>query len=863
MTDFIKNKLIGIVKNHIKNNGIVIWYDPEQNYGNLVNGSDFDDIPLFKHEGSYYDLRFKIEEYFNKDEKPSLIIYVGNKRDNKNNPLIEFEVVATILSSDPHDVEYEENTSLSLIVEKILTGKASNENIKKIRDEIDIGNIDLEEAEKEIENIFSSDFNILYTIFNSKDNYLILLSFLCDEKFDHDINVKDAADELIELIDKLFGLIFNKIADLKDLRKKLAENLIISDFLLSIKREELNVKFSGIDLEKEETLLKNIQRFASTWRGNFEFGEKYKEFANTVEDKFLIRSLQFKLDEILKCETFNFIDHLIISELFKADIREIDFDFKVITDRKKTYWSKVNPQNFLVYELLESGNVLIDKINESLEILNKPALDFKDYIKYYTGENDYNGWYLIDRYYRILNGKYLDYEFEQKYEDDVELFFNKCKNLYKEYIEKQIDGFSSKFAVNDYLNNKKFLNQNKIFFSKILPALKDNKKIAYYLIDAFRFEMGREFYEMMVNYEKRKISFALAGLPTITPIGMLELILSADEKISLQEDNKKLNLIVNGNIVNDRSQRLSYLEKKIKEKFCVVKLDEIIKPKKSIKEKLKECNLVLITSQEIDKVGEGSSEIITKEIMESIFDYIKKSMNYLSSLGFEEFVISADHGYLFGDIIGKDSKIDTPNGNTVVLHKRVWVGMGGNNPANTKRIKAADLGYESELDFVFPLGFTEFKTPGEENNYIHGGISLQEIIIPVIEYYIPKAVSKSAGLNYKYNIIFPKEAITNRIFTVQVSYNGVRLFDEESGEESKKVKVIVKSDSEIIGQAEAAGFGFNDSSKEVGLKKDEDNTVTIILHEEIKDGFADIIVLDPETDIELEKISKIPIKIMI
>ena len=863
MTDFIKNKLIEIIKNHINNNSIVVWYDPEQNYVSLAKGSDFDDIPFFKYEGSYYDLRFEIEGYFNKDEKPSLIIYVGNKRDNKNHPLIEFEVVGTILSSDSHDVEYEENTSLSLIVEKILTGKASIENIKKIRDEIELGNVDLEEVEKEINDIFSSDFNILYTIFNSKDNYLILLSFLCDEKFDHDINVKDAADELMELINKLFGLILNKVTDLKDLRKKLAENLIISDFLLSIKREELNKKFSGIDLEKEETLLKNIQRFVSSWRDNFGFGEKYKEFASAVEDKFLVRNFQFELDEILKCETFNFIEHLIISELFKADIRKIDFVLKVITDRKKTYWPRANPQNFLVYELLENGYVLIDKINESLKILNKPELDFNDYIKYYTGENDYNGWYLIDRYYRILNGKYLDFEFEQKYEDDVELFFTKCKNLYKEYIEKQIDGFSSKFVVNEYLNNKKFLNQNKIFSNKIEPALKANKKIAYYLVDAFRFEMGKEFYEMMVNYEKRKINFALAGLPTITSVGMLGLILSADEKISLQEDNKKLNLIVNGNTVNDRSQRLSYLEKKIKEKFCVVKLDEIIKPKKSIKEKLKECNLVLITSQEIDKVGEGSSEIITKEIMERIFDYIKKSMNYLSSLGFEEFVISADHGYLFGDIIGKDSKIDTPNGNTVALYKRVWVGMGGNNPANTKRIKAAELGYESELDFVFPLGFTEFKTPGEENNYIHGGISLQEIIIPVIEYYIPKAAAKSAGLGYKYSINFPKDAITNRIFTVQVSYSNVRLFDEETGEESKKVKVIVKSNSEIIGQAEAAGFGFNDSTKEVGLKKDEENIVTIILDKEVKEGFADIIVLDPETDIELEKISGIPIKIMI
>lgn len=863
MTDYIKNKLLEIIKDHVKKNGIVIWYDPEKVYADLIKQSDFGNIPFFKYEGSYYDLRFKIEEYFCKDEKPELVIYVGNKRDNKNYPLIELEVVGTILSSDSHDVEYDENTSLSLIVEKILTCKVSAENIKKIREEIELGNINLEEAEKEIEDIFSSDFNVLYTIFGIKDNYLILISFLCDEKFDNDINTKHAINELEVLIDKLFGITLNKVSNLKDLRNKLAEYIIISDFLISINKEELNEKFSGINLKKEETILKNIQRLVFSWRNNLEFEESYKVFADEIEVKFHIDKLQLELDEILKCETFNFIEHIIISELFNLGTRKIDTIFEIINIRKKTYWPRINPQLFLIYELIESGYILIDKINESLKILNNPDLDFNDYIKYYTGENDYNGWYLIDRYYRILNGKYLDFEFEHKYEDEVEPFYERCKNNYKKYIEKQIEKFSSKFNVGEYLNNKKFLNQNKIFSAKIEPSLISNKKIAYYLVDAFRFEMGKEFYETMTNYEKHKMNFALAGLPTITSIGMLELILGSNGEISLYEENNKLNISVDGNIVNDRAQRIAYLEKKVKDEFYVVKLDETIKPKKSIREKLKKYDLVIVTSQEIDKISEDTGEILAKEIMDKIFDYIKKSINYLNSLGFEEFIISADHGYLYGDVVGKDSKIEIPNGNTVALHKRVWIGMGGNNPISTKRIRASDLGYDSNLDFVFPLGYTVFKTAGQENNYIHGGISLQEIIIPVIEYYIPQAVSKSSSLEYRYNIIFPKEAITNRIFTVKVSYSDERLFIEEVRDESKKVRVLVKSENKIIGQAEAAGFGFNDSTKEIGLKKDEDNIITIILDEKINEGFADIVVVDTETDIELTKISGIPIKIMI
>ena len=54
----------------------------------------------------------------------------------------------------------------------------------------------------------------------------------------------------------------------------------------------------------------------------------------------------------------------------------------------------------------------------------------------------------------------------------------------------------------------------------------------------------------------------------------------------------------------------------------------------------------------------------------------------------------------------------SPGGDTVGLHRRCWIGRGGATPPGTIRVSAAELGYDSDLDFVFPKGLGVFKSGG-------------------------------------------------------------------------------------------------------------------------------------------------------
>ena len=115
-----------------------------------------------------------------------------------------------------------------------------------------------------------------------------------------------------------------------------------------------------------------------------------------------------------------------------------------------------------------------------------------------------------------------------------------------------------------------------------------------------------------------------------------------------------------------------------------VRLDELLpNPKKALRDSIKSADLMLVTSQEIDELCEGDNVHLARRIMDDMLLELRRVFRILRDQGVKTIICTADHGYLFGEEVGVDMKIDPPGGNTVDLHRRVWVGQGG----------AADLAY--------------------------------------------------------------------------------------------------------------------------------------------------------------------------
>ena len=146
---------------------------------------------------------------------------------------------------------------------------------------------------------------------------------------------------------------------------------------------------------------------------------------------------------------------------------------------------------------------------------------------------------------------------------------------------------------------------------------------------------------------------------------------------------------------------------------------------------IQSAELVLVTSQEIDEFGESDTKLARLQ-MDSMLTYLRRGARILSDLGVKTIILAADHGHLFADEIGDDMKIDAPGGQTEDLHRRVWVGIGGTAEPSYLRTPLAALGTDSDLDLATPWTFACFRSKGGARAYFHGGLSPQELIVPVV-----------------------------------------------------------------------------------------------------------------------------------
>ena len=171
---------------------------------------------------------------------------------------------------------------------------------------------------------------------------------------------------------------------------------------------------------------------------------------------------------------------------------------------------------------------------------------------------------------------------------------------------------------------------------------------------------------------------------------------------------------------------------------------------------------------------------------------------------------------------------------------------------------AAKLGYDSDLDFVFPPGIGVFKTGGDLA-YYHGGLSLQELVIPVLTLRL-KLRESSRPKSGPLSVSKVPEAITNRIFPVGLELGRASLNLFEGAMQVRPV--LVASGRQVGAAGMAFGAELDNATGCVKLFQGKPATVALMLTEEV--DAVRLIVLDPVTDAELYRSpADIPVRLAI
>lgn len=851
MRNPIKTYLQDLISAQLDEKRIVLWYDEKGFFEKYIE-DDFVDSEIIKFNGSYFELRDLLKDKVENPEESKILVYLITARDKKNLPLNEIESIGFIFVGEGSK---EKNLNPTVVIREALSGGYPKEIIEELVIKVENQTYDLKEIESIIGKVKPQTSTAIPLIFNTEDPHKIIFSFLSSTEFDKKIEEKEILEELTNLVLVVYpGIKLGPAKNISALREKLFEYILISELVQGIDKGEIK-KFEKVNYTSDSNELKSISSVLDEIRSKTGLENIYDEMASKVQKKYKLENLKTDFARIQNGFTFRFIEDQIIG-FYVEHFPDKRSDWnKVNKGRQNSIWKRIDPGLNLVYDLLNDMYQLNESISGTQKEIDTTKQDLSQLIKNYAEK-----WSLVDNSYRKIEQKYYDFETSPVYDERFEKIINILRKKYFELLNQE-----SKILKDNILDLRKVkVSSQKEIYSNFVKPLLDNEsnKVAYILVDALRYEMSQDLTDILPRTSEIEINTAVSSIPTITKVGMLNLLVEKEKTILLEQGRGCIDLKVEGQTLNQRKDRISYFSKNGKEVF-VTKIEDLIKPKKSTRDKISSSNFILVTSQEIDQLGEMGNDILLKQFAPDLIKNLARACANLIKNGVTEIIVSSDHGFLLSPEIGKDLKIDIPTGDKAELHERVWIGKGGNDHPSTFRIKAREFGYDSELDFVFPVGPAVFNTPGQDKYYLHSGISLQELIIPVIKIKSNDQQKSITPVQEDFSIKLPKEQITNRIFMIDVLFASSRLDFVAEEEMRSKVKLVIHSQDKEIGNVVAAKGGFNESNRSLELKNNESNIVTIMLTDvEGVDRF-DITLYDYESDVILTTKKDIPLKITI
>ncbi len=421
---------------------------------------------------------------------------------------------------------------------------------------------------------------------------------------------------------------------------------------------------------------------------------------------------------------------------------------------------------------------------------------------------------------------------------------------YEERLAGMAEGFS-KALREDHWSVPGVLHQTQVYSEAVQPG---GSRTAFFLVDAMRFEMGVELSRLLAGAQDLTVKPATAALPTITPVGMAALLPGASGSYSVIAHKDELASRIEGIALVSSTDRMKFCKSKVPDmvEMTMGKLLETSAGR--LTKALGNASLVVVRSQEIDKLGEGGDDWMARQVMDTVVPNIARAVRKLAGCGIGRFVITADHGFQFSLRKGEDMRMDPPGGATVEIHRRCWAGHGGVTPPGTVRVTGAELGYDTDLDFVFPTRLAVFKCSGGLR-YHHGGLSLQELVVPVVSLRLTAGNDKKVP-HAMVKILNCPKVITNRAFIISIACDL-----HISNQDSINLRVVLISGGEQVGMTGMADKAALDRSTGcITLKPGEKVSIGLMLNTEGCQTLR-VVVQDPMTDAVLAQSDELPVKL--
>ncbi len=485
--------------------------------------------------------------------------------------------------------------------------------------------------------------------------------------------------------------------------------------------------------------------FVSEWLRD-EDSNWFYEIAKTAEDELKLpqRFMKLEVSDLVDTEVFPCLDEVILIKLMK-EISDHIIDVDVIKRTVEKRRTCVNYEQFRDYYegILQVANMQAFYKEHATGFHSAEA---KKVWKEYTSE-----YYRMDTYYRLFHKSYG--ESLKTYNSDLHDLFRsvmeRVEGLYKNWFLGQLGGNWSSVCAEELAKYGRILEvpQQADFYKNRVESA--DSRVFVVISDALRYEVAASLTEQLRRETQADVQLeSIQGIfPTITKFGMAALLPHKELEVELHGD--VLKVMVDG-VSTDAGYRDKVL-KSAKPNSVAVKYNDLVSAKRAERsEMVKGMDVVYIYHDTIDEASHTADTMVFPACDDAIQELKNLTTIICNDFGATHILFTADHGFLYTySPLTEDDKIDrTGFINRIVEYGRRFAIMRkGPDPDYLQKVQFLDG--QSEYDAFAPKENVRIKMNGSGLNFVHGGISLQEMVVPVIDYHFLRNQSKQYQRNKK------------------------------------------------------------------------------------------------------------------
>lgn len=370
-------------------------------------------------------------------------------------------------------------------------------------------------------------------------------------------------------------------------------------------------------------------------------------------------------------------------------------------------------------------------------------------------------WHSIDQDYRRLR------EALDAYPHPHDRLRDRCARSYREILGRMNERFGLLLEAEGSWPPGEGLPPQDSFWAEVIAARKPDQRIAVLFVDALRYELAQELWAGLETEgagDRRQLDARLAAIPTTTPIGMSALLPGGDRRQVNYDEDWQVFIEGSANL-KEKRHRQAWLEQHLPG-IAFYNLDRLLD---TPAEQIPEAPAFGVFDTTLDAVGENASTLAWNTFG-ALLGAVKKGVHKLLGLGVEQVHVVADHGFLLLQEVSQHEKARVRDAAVLATKSRYAIGphLG---PTDQLRFPVPGSENTSQLVAWFPRGIGCFYTPGPYN-YVHGGLSLQELIVPHLQV-VQRVRGRPVGVQVELPMV-----IRSAQFKLQLNPIAADMFDQ-------------------------------------------------------------------------------------